>query len=325
MDRRKTLTALCCLASAAGLPALAQPAYPNKPIRLLVGVAPGGAADVMGRLFAQRVSESLGGSIIVDNKAGASGTIAAEAAAKATPDGYTLVATAPTVTIVSPHLYKQLGFNPQKDLEPVVLLGGGPLGVLVNADVPTKTLQELLALAKAKPGQIAFGSGGQGTNSHLTAEMLANQAGVELLHSPYKGEGQALTDLLGGQIQLQITGLNLAEPHIKSGKLRLLAITGKTRLPSWPQVPTVDESGLRGFEALGWIGIFVPAKTPAAIKERLAAEWRKARNLPEVAKYFESSGMAYLPSGTPEEFAAFHKSEVTRWASVLQKAALKPE
>lgn len=325
MDRRKALTNLCCLASAAGFPALAQPAYPNKPIRLLVGVAPGGAADVMGRMFAQRVSEALGGSIIVDNKAGASGTIAAEAAAKATPDGYTLVATAPTVTIVSPHLYKQLGFNPQKDLEPVVLLGGGPLGVLVNADVPAKTLQELLALAKAKPGQIAFGSGGQGTNSHLTAEMLANQAGVELLHSPYKGEGQALTDLLGGQIQLQITGLNLAEPHIKSGKLRLLAITGKSRLPSWPQVPTVDESGLRGFEALGWIGIFAPTKTPAGIKERLAAEWRKARNLPEVAKYFESSGMAYLPSGTPEEFAAFHKSEVTRWASVLQKAALKPE
>jgi tripartite-type tricarboxylate transporter receptor subunit TctC len=325
MNRRKALSGLCCLASAAGFTALAQPAYPNKPIRLLVGVAPGGAADVMGRMFAQRVSEALGSSIVVDNKAGASGTIAAEAAAKAAPDGYTLVATAPTVTIVSPHLYKQLGFNPQKDLEPVVLLGGGPLGVLVHADVPAKTLQELIALAKAKPGQIAFGSGGQGTNSHLTAEMLANQAGVELLHSPYKGEGQALTDLLGGQIQLQITGLNLAEPHIKSGKLRLLAVTGKTRLTAWPQVPTVDESGLRGFEALGWIGIFAPAKTPAAIKERLATEWRKARALPEVAKYFEASGMAYLPSGTPEEFAAFHKSEVTRWASVLQKASLKPE
>ena len=327
MDRRKALAGIAALAGTAAisLPSVAQAVYPNKPIRIFVGVAPGGAADAMARLFAQRVGEAMGATFIVDNKAGASGTIAAESAAKSAPDGYTLLATSPTVTIVSPHLYKQLGFNPQRDLEPVVLLGGGPLGVLVHADVPAKTLQELIALAKTKPRQIAFGSGGQGTASHLSAEMLANQAGIELLHSPYKGEGQALTDLLGGQIQLQITALNLADPHIKSGKLRLLAVTSKVRLPSYPHVPTVDESGLRGYESLGWIGIFAPANTPPAITQRLAAEWRKARALPEVAKYFEASGMAYIPSGTPEDFVAFQKAEMIRWASVIQKAGLKPE
>jgi tripartite-type tricarboxylate transporter receptor subunit TctC len=155
--------------------------------------------------------------------------------------------------------------------------------------------------------------------------MLASMAGIELLHSPYKGEGQALTDLLGGQIQMQITGLNLAEPHVKSGRLRLLAVTSKTRMPSLPHVPTVDESGLRGFESLGWIGIYAPAKTPAAILQRLASEWRKARATPEVSSRFEATGMNYIPSGTPEEFAAFQRAEVLRWDKVIQKAGIKPE
>lgn len=327
MDRRSCILGLAIGAVGGSLPqfASAQTGFPNKPIRLLVGVAPGGAADAMGRLFAQKVGEALGGTIIVENKAGASGTIAADAAAKSAPDGYTLLATSPTVMIVAPYIYKQLGFTPQKDLDPVVILGGGPLGVLVNADVPVKTLQELIALAKAKPNSIAFGSGGQGTASHLSSEMLANQAGIELLHSPYKGEGQALTDLLGGQIQMQITALNLAEPHIKSGRLRLLAVTGKTRLASLPQIPTVDESGLRGYESLGWIAVYGPAKIPAAISQRLAAEWRKVRATPEVAKIFEASGMAYIPAGTPEDLAAFQKAEVIRWERIIQKAGLKPE
>lgn len=327
MDRRSAIAGLAGLAAGSALPtqAWAQQGYPSKPIRLLVGVAPGGAADTLGRLFAQKVGDALGGTIVVDNRAGASGTIAAQAGAKASPDGYTLLATAPTVMIVAPHMYKQLGFSPQTDLDPVVLLGGGPLVVLVNAEVPARSLQELIALARAKPRSIAFGSGGQGTASHLSGEMLANQAGVELLHSPYKGEGQALTDLLGGQIQMQITALNLAEPHIRSGRLRLLAVTGKTRLASWPQVPTVDESGLRGYESLGWIAIYAPANTPPAITQRLAAEWRKARATPEVAKYFDSNGMNYIPAGTPEDLAAFQKSEVARWDNIIKKAGLKPE
>jgi tripartite-type tricarboxylate transporter receptor subunit TctC len=327
MDRRNMLAALCAMAGATVAPhaAWADPTYPQKPVRLLVGVAPGGAADTLGRIFAQRVGEALGQSIIVDNKAGASGTIAAEAAAKSSPDGYTLVATSPTVMVVAPYLYRQLGFVPQRDLEPVVLIGGGPLGVLVNTNVPARSLRELIGLAKARPGTLAFGSGGNGTASHLSAEMLASQASIELLHSPYKGEGQALTDLLGGQVQMQITALNLADAHIKSGRLRLLAVTSKTRMPSYPDVPTVDESGLPGYESLGWIGLYAPAKTPPAIVQRLAAEWRKARAIPEVAKLFDSTGMGYIPSGTPEEFLAFQKSEVLRWEKVLQKANLKPE
>lgn len=325
MNRRLALAALALGMSLMGAAVRAQPAYPGKPIRLLVGVAPGGAADVLGRQFAQKVGEALGQNIIVDNKPGASGTLAADAAAKAAPDGYTLLASAPTVMIVAPHMYRQLGFQPQKDFEPVVLLAGGPLGVLVNADLPVRSIQDLIALAKARPGQVAFGSGGPGTASHLSAEMLASMAGIELLHSPYKGEGQALTDLLGGQIQMQITGLNLAEPHVKSGRLRLLAVTGKTRMPSLPGVPTVDESGLRGYESLGWIGIYAPARTPAAIVQRLASEWRKARATPEISGRFEATGMNYIPSGTPEEFLTFQKSEISRWDKVIQKAGIKPE
>lgn len=327
MDRRQALAQMGAGIAATTAPHWlhAQTPTTGKPIKLLVGVAPGGAADVMGRMFAQKVGEALGQSVIVDNKPGASGTLAADAAAKTPPDGLTLLASAPTVMIVAPHLYKNLGFNPQKDFEPVVLLGGGPLALVVHADTPARTPQELVALAKAKPEQIAFGSGGLGTASHLSSAMFASQAGLRLIHSPYKGEGQAINDLLGGQVQMMITAYNLVEPHVKSGRLRLLGVTSKTRMAALPQTPTLDESGLGGYESLGWIGIYAPAKTPLALRQRIAAEWRKARATPEIATKFDSTGMGYIPSGTPEEFAAFQQAETVRWAKVIKDANIQPE
>jgi tripartite-type tricarboxylate transporter receptor subunit TctC len=276
-------------------------------------------------MFAQKVGEALGQNIIVDNKPGASGTLAADTAAKSPADGLTLLASSPTVMIVAPHLYKSLPFHPGKDFDPVVLLGGGPLVLVVHADTPARTVQDLVALGKAKPGQIAFGSGGLGTASHLSSAMFAHQAGVQLLHSPYKGEGQAINDLLGGQVQMMLTAYNLVEPHVKSGRLRLLGVSSKTRMAALPQAPTLDESGLRGYESLGWIGIYAPAKTPMAVRERIAAEWRKARATPEIASKFDSTGMGYIPSGTPEEFAAFQLAETTRWAKVIKDANIQPE
>lgn len=326
MNRRQTLAHLCAGLAAATLPgwSLAQIGS-HKPIRLLVGVAAGGAADVMGRMFAQKVGEALGQSIIVDNKPGASGTLAADTAAKSAPDGLTLLASAPTVMIVAPHLYKNLPFNPQKDFEPVVLLGGGPLALVVHSDTPANSVQELIQLAKNKPGQIAFGSGGLGTASHLSSALFANMAGLQMLHSPYKGEGQAINDLLGGTVNMMITAYNLVEPHVKSGRLRLLAVTSKSRMGVLPQVPTLDESGLPGYESMGWIGIYAPAKTPLALRQRIAAEWRKARAMPEIATRFDSTGMGFLPSGTPEEFAAFQQAEIVRWTKVIKSANIQPE
>ena len=327
MNRRQTFKLLATAAPALawGVGAWAQPTYPAKPVRILVGVAPGGAADVFGRLCAQKLGDALQQSFFVENKAGAGGTLAADAAAKAAADGYTLLVSAPTVMVVAPFLYKNLPFDPARDFEPVVLLGGGPLVLVVHASVPASNVAELVALAKTKPDQIAFASGGQGTASHLTGEMFANAAGIKLLHSPYKGDGQGLTDVVGGQVQMMFTALNLADAQIKAGRLKLLAVTSKTRLASISNVPTVDESGLRGFESLGWIGLFAPAKTPAAIVQKLAAEWQKVRRQPDVSARFDAMGMGVINFNSSQEFAAFQRSEVNRWAQVIKAAGVQPE
>ena len=327
MKRRQTLKVLASAVPPLSLGgwASAQPDYPAKPVRLLVGVAPGGAADVFARLYAQKVGEALQRSFVVENRAGAGGTLAADVVAKAAADGYTLLVSAPTVMVVAPYLYKKLPFDPTRDFEPVALLSGGPLVLVVHASVPANNVAELLALAKGKPGQLAFGSGGQGTASHLTAEMFASATGIQLLHSPYKGDGQAVTDLVGGQVQMMFTALSLVDPQIKAGRLKLLAVTSKIRLPSIPQVPTVDESGVQGFESLGWIGLFAPAKTPAAIVQKLALAWNKVRQQPDVEAHFSAMGMGLLRFNSPQEFANFQRSEVGRWSQVIKAAGVQPE
>lgn len=327
MNRRHTFKLLAAAAPALawGSSTWAQADYPSKPVRVLVGVAPGGAADVLGRLCAQKLGDAWQRSFFVENKPGAGGTLAADAAAKSPPDGYTLLVSAPTVMVVAPFLYKNLPFDPARDFEPVAVLGGGPLVLVVHSGVQANNVAELVALAKAKPDQIAFASGGQGTASHLTAEMFANAAGVKMLHSPYKGDGQGLTDVVGGQVQIMFTALNLADAQIKAGRLKLLAVTSKTRLASVPHVPTLDESGLRGFESLGWIGLFAPARTPAAIVQKLAAEWQKVRRQPDVSARFDAMGMGVINFNSPQEFAAFQRSEVNRWAQVIKAAGVQPE
>lgn len=327
-DSIKRLVALTAAAFTAALGASAQaqaPAYPSKPVKVMVGVAAGGAADYFGRIFAQKMTESMGQSFFVDNKPGAGGTLAADAVAKSPADGYTLLVTAPTVMIVAPYLYKQLGFVPSRDFVPIALLGGGPLVLVVNSAVPARNVAELIALARSKSGQLAFGSGGQGTAAHLTAELFANMAGVKLVHVPYKGDGQAVTDLLGGQVQMMFTVLNLVEPHIKSGRLRILGVTSKSRFAPTPDVPTIHESGLKDFEAAGWIGVFAPTNTPAPVIQRISTEWQKARRQPDVTAKFDPLGWNTISFNTTEEFGAFIKTETVRWGKVIQDAGVKPE
>lgn len=330
MQRRSLLCTsalLGVMSITAPVPSIAQAvnAYPAKPIKLLVGVTAGGAADVFARLAGQKMGESLGQSFIVENKAGAGGTLAAEVAARAPADGYTLLVTAPTVMVVAPFLYKGLAFSPARDFVPITVLGGGPLVLVTHASVPAHNVSELQALARAKSGQITFGSGGQGTASHLSAELFAKLSDVKLLHIPYKGDGQAVNDLLSGQVQMMITGYNLVEPHIRSGRLRLLATTGRERLPILPQVPTLQETGLKGYESLGWIGLYAPAGTPDPIVRRLAAEWNKARQQPELAAQLAAMGMGALSTNSPEAFAAFQRAEVDRWSKVIADAGVKAD
>ncbi|WP_028605427.1 Bug family tripartite tricarboxylate transporter substrate binding protein [Ottowia thiooxydans] len=324
MNRRKYLLGLCAPLLLPVLASAQQP-YPQKPIRVVVGVAPGGAGDILGRLFAQRLSEG-GQSLFVENKPGAAGTLAADFVAKAAPDGYTLLVAAPATMVVAPFLFKKLSFDPSRDFEPIGLLGGGPLVLVVPSELPVKSVTDLAALIqKAPAGSVAFGSGGQGTASHLTAEAWARAQGAKLIHSPYKGDGQALMDVLGGQVQFMFTGLNLVEPHIKSGRLRVLGVTSKSRLSAIPQIPTLDESGFKGFESLGWLGVYAPAKTPASIIQKLASDWETARKTPAVAGVLNAAGMGALTLKTPAEFASFQRSEITRWAAVIKAAGIEPE
>jgi tripartite-type tricarboxylate transporter receptor subunit TctC len=317
---------MAAMAPGMGMQAWAQsPAYPAKAVKVMVGVNAGGAADYFARVFAQKMTEATGQSFFVDNKPGAGGTLAADFVAKSPADGYTLLVTAPTVMIVAPYLYKQLNFVPERDFAPIALLGGGPVVMVVNAQVPARTVGEFIALAKQKPGELSFGSGGQGTNSHLTGELFATMTDSKFVHVPYKGEGQALTDLLGGQVQLMFTAYNLVEPHVKSGKLRILGVTGSTRFPPLPDMPTVAESGVKGFLSTGWIGLYAPRNTPAPVIERLSAEWNRARKQPDVNAKFEAMGMNLLAFDTPLEFATFQKSETSRWTQIIKNAGVKPE
>lgn len=325
--RRVLLAGLALLPLAAAGAASAQSDYPARPVRILVGVNAGGAADVMARTFAQHVGEAMKANFVVDNKPGAGGTVAADAAAKAAPDGYTLVAAAPTAMIVAPHLYRKLGYDPATDFAPIAVLGGGPLVLVASAGAPVRSVADVIALAKSRPGQVVYGSGGQGSAGHLTMEMFASSAGLQLVHVPYKGDGQAANDLLGGQFQIMFTAYRLVEPHVKSGKLRLLAVSSGTRPKHMPDVPTVAESdpSLAGFESLGWIGLFAPARTPPAIAKRLSDAWVAVRRMPDVARRFENFGMDFVTTASPEDFARFMQAERSRWAKVIAAAGVKPD
>jgi tripartite-type tricarboxylate transporter receptor subunit TctC len=307
--------------AAAAVPALAQN-YPAKPVRIIVPFAPGGGSDFIGRFIAQRLTDSLGKQVIVENKPGAGGVLGIEQGVKSAPDGYTLVLIASSYT-VNPAIYK-LGFDPVGDITPIIQLSQGPLLVVVRPSLPAKNLKELIALAKSKPGQINFASSGQGSVIHLATELFDTMAGVKMNHIPYKGTGPALTDTIGGQTDVFFSSTATAMPHVQAGKLRALAVTTAKRIPALPNVPTVAEAGVPGYDVVLWHGLIGPKGMPREIVARVNAEATKALKLKETAQQLQNDGVAPA-GGTPEEFGATIKKEIGMWRKVVTDAGVKVE
>lgn len=308
----------CALAAAAG----AQP-YPSRPIRVVVPFAPGGAVDLVARTLAPKLNEALGQPVIVDNRSGAGGTIGTDIVAKARPDGHTLLAASMGVA-VNAVLYPKLPYDTLKDLAPVTLLGEQPNILVVHPGVPARSLNDLLALARAKPGQISYASGGVGSNTHLVTVLFARMAKVELLHVPYKGLGPAIADLVGGQVQLAVSNVSTAVPHVKSGRLRLLAVTTAKRFPLFPDTPTVAEAGVPGYESSGWYGLWATAGAPRSVLERLNQEVTGILGTPALREQFESQGLQPIPT-SPETFGRRLREEINKWGPVVKASGAKPE
>ena len=313
---------MIALASFPALPLVAQ-TYPSKPIRFIVPFPPGGGNDIVGRIVAQKLAEGFGLSVVVDNRGGAGGTVGTEMAAKAPADGHTMLVNNISLA-VNATLFPKLPYDTLKDLAPVTLVGRQPNIVVVNPSVPARSVRELLALAQAKPGQINYGSGGVGTASHLATELLKLMAKVDMVHVPYKGLGPALTDLMGGQIQLIISTLASALPQVRAGKLRALAVTTAKRSAFFPEIPSMDEAGVRGYEFSTWYGLLVPARTPRSIVDRLNQEMARVLGSAAVNDQFASQGLEAAHT-SPQEFGVYLKSEVEKWAKVLKASGAKPE
>jgi tripartite-type tricarboxylate transporter receptor subunit TctC len=297
-------------------------AYPDKPIRLIVPFPAGGATDFMARSLAQKLSERLGQPIVVDNRGGAGGTIGAEAVASAPPDGYTLLFSTMGVLAINPSLYDKLRYDPVKDFVPVSLTHTTANLLVVHPSVPAKDVKELIALAKAKPGTLTFGSSGNGTSSHLSGELFKSMAGIDITHVPYKGTGPALTDLLTGRISMMIDTVSVHVENVNAGKLRALGVTSAKRTPSLPNVPTIAEAGLPGFDVSIWLGVLAPAKTPPDVVARLNSEIRKVMAEPEMKAQLAKAGIDPLTS-TPDEFAATIKSDMAKWGKVVKASGAR--
>ena len=299
-------------------------AYPDKAVRMVVPFAAGaGSNDIMARLVAQKLSDNFGQQVVVDNRPGASGIIGTDIVAKAQPDGYTVLMMSLTLT-VNPSLFKKLPYNTEKDLTPVTAVASAPLMLVTHPSLPVKSVREFIAYAKANPGKLNFGSGGPGTTPHLAGEMLKTMAGIQVIHVPYKGGAPALADLVGGQIQFMCENIPGTLPFVKAGRLRALAITDTKRSPLLPEMPTLDESGLKGYEIVGWNGLFVPAGTPPAIVNKLHAAVVKALALPDVRERLATMGADGI-GNTPQQFTAFIKSEIAKWAKVVKDAGIRIE
>jgi tripartite-type tricarboxylate transporter receptor subunit TctC len=322
LARALTACAIALLSCAIIQPALGQAAYPAKPVRFIVPFPPGGGTDILSRALAQKMSEALGQPFVIDNRPGAGGNIGADLAAKSAPDGYTLVMGQTSNLAVNPTLYSKLPFDPIKDFAPVTLVIEAPLIVLVAQTSPIKSVRDLIAEAKAKPGGINFASPGNGTVGHLVGEMFKRQAGIDMVHVPYKGAAPALTDLLGGRVTVYFASGPVAMGQIKGGKIRAIAVTSRIRSPLLPEVPTVAESGLPGFDASSWYGVLAPAGTPKDIVAKLNAVAVKAMREPELRK--QMSGEGGEPIGdTPEHFSAFITSETAKWAKVVKESGAR--
>ena len=321
------LKLLCAFAACLGMSlatlAFAQ-SYPTKPVRIIAPFAPGSTIDIIGRIIAPKLHEALGQPVIVENRAGAGGALGMDAAAKSAPDGHTLGIGALGPLAMNPSLYPKTPFDPIKDFAAVSLLATGPVVIAVHPSVPARNVKELVELAKKRPGQLNYGSPGVGTSPHLTGELFKIQTGTDIVHVPYKGNAEAITDLIGGQVSIVFTGVPPVVPLAKAGKVRLLATTGKQRMANLPDVPTIAESGVNGADVLIWYGVVVPAATPKDVVARLNREIVKLMNLPDVREKFAQQSVDPA-TGTPEEFARLIRDEVARWSKVIRSAGIKVE
>jgi len=318
---RALLPFCSCLAVLLAAVPLSAQDYPSRPVKVVVPFSPGGAVDGPMRVIAEQLGKRLGQQVVIENKPGAGATIGSEIVARAAPDGYTLLLASQT-NAISATLYSKLPYDPVEDFAPVSLIGREPGVLVVNPALPVKTFAEFVAYVKQRPGQIDYASSGNGSGQHLFAALLASSTGIRMNHIPYKGSGQATTDLLGGQVMVSIPGTAGMVGHIKAGKLRALAVTGSKRSPQLPDVPTVMESGVPGFEAYVWMGLLAPKGTPQPIIDRLYRELVPVLASPEVKAYMATAGIEIVAS-TPAEFGQFFRSEKELWAKVVRETGAK--
>jgi len=323
MIRHVPLAALVCFALAAPLSGAAAEAYPSKPVRMIVAVPPGGPADILARLVGPKLTETLGQTVVIDNRPGANGNIAYEMAARAVPDGYTFVLAAAGV-VINPSLYREVRYDPLRNFAAITHGISVPNILIVHPSVPANSVSELVALAKSRPGKLAFASAGNGTTGHLALELFKQRAGIDVVHVPYKGGGPALAEVIAGQVQALFSLALAATQQVKAGKVRALAISSGKRSAVAPGLPTVAELGFPGYEVVGWFGWLAPAKTPREIVSRLNAEIVKALNLPEVRERLLSQSSEPV-GNSPREFGAFVKSESEKWAAVIKRGGIRME
>lgn len=322
----RTLLRLLLPALAVSLPASGAAAqterFPDKPIKMIVGFSAGGGTDVVARILAQKMTESIGQTVVVENRAGASGMIAGEAVARSAADGYTLMMGSQTTFAVAPALYKKVSLDPARNFAGVAMGAISPLVLVVHPSLAAHSMKDVIAMAKAKPGTINFGSGGLGTTPHMTGELFSSMAGIKMVHVAYRGEAPAINDLLGGQIPLMFANLSAIIGSVRAGQLRALAVTSAQRAAAAPDVPTVAEAGLPDFEAATWFALVAPAGTPLDIRRRLNAEVKRALGLPDVKQRFADLGMIAEDS-TPDGLDAFIKSEIVKWSKVIKDADIR--
>jgi tripartite-type tricarboxylate transporter receptor subunit TctC len=305
------------------LPALAADGFPDRPLRMIVPFPPGGSVDVVARIAGQKMTEIAGQSIVVDNRGGASGNIGSELVARAPADGYTIMMTTIPL-VVNPSLFSKVPYDVVRDFAPISLIAAAPFVLAVHPSLPAKSVKELVALARARPGQLNYASAGSGTNLHIAAELFKNLSGTNIVHVPYKGGGPALSALLGGEAQLSFLGVVAVVPHVKSGKMRALALTATKRSAVLPDLPTIAEAGVAGYEFASWYGVLAPAGTPAPRITKLHDILVRSLRSPDLAGRMATEG-ADIIAGSPQQFAAYLKTELTKWARVVKDSGLRVE
>ena len=324
LTRRQAMLGVGGLAVLAGRLALAQAAYPSRNIKMIVPYPPGGTTDLLGRLIADQIKGGLNAVVVVENKPGAGTTLGAEQVARSEPDGYTLLMATSTTLAINKTLYKKLPYDPVKDFAPVALVAGVPFALIINPTLPAQTLKEFIAYAKANPG-LAYGSAGNGSPQHLGAEMLKSAANIDIRHVPYRGSIPAMLDVIAGHIPFMVVDLQPALQQIKEGKVRVLGVTTPKRVAAAPDIPTIAEGGLPGYELVAWQGVVAPAGTPRPVVDMLAAQIAKLLSDPATSERFTAIAIEPLPGSTPDGFAAYIRTEVDRWADIVRKSGAEAE